>query len=137
MNESKLEDIAFKLNCYETPTGTTFATEVSEDGDTVAVTCSNNPEFPIVLAKTDTQILSVCPLFTLDDVEQSNHAELNKVLLQLSPVVPLSSFGYQGDSIILYGAMAVSTLFENIAHELEVQANNTLDVLESLTEFLK
>ena len=137
MSESNLENIAFRLNGYETAAGSTFVAEMNEGGETVTVTCSNNAEFPIILAQTDTQILSVCPLFTLDDVAEEDHAALNKILLQLSPVVPLSSFGYQGDSILLYGAMAVNTLFENLAHELEVQANNTLDVLESLTEFLK
>lgn len=136
MSESNLENIAFKLNGHETNTGTTFVAEINEGGDTVTVTCSNNAEFPIILAQTDTQILSVCPLFNLADIDSSREHELNKILLQLSPVVPLSSFGYQGDSIILYGAMAVNTLFENLAHELEVQANNTLDVLESLTEYL-
>ena len=40
MSESNLENIAFKLNGHETTTGTTFAAEVNEGGDTVTVTCS-------------------------------------------------------------------------------------------------
>lgn len=134
MSEGNLEEIAFKLNKYESPTATTFTADVN--GDTVTVTCSKNLEFPICLVETDTQIISVCQLFTLADVDESRHAELNKILLQLSPVMALSSFGYQGDTIILYGSMAVNTSFDNIAHELEVQARNTLDALESLAEYL-
>ena len=58
------------------------------------------------------------------------------MLLRLSPAVPLSSIGLQGDTYILFGAMAKETLFENIAHELEVQAENTIDVLEVVEDFL-
>jgi uncharacterized protein YjfI (DUF2170 family) len=135
MSESRLDDIAFNLNECRTPSGTTFEAIVNDGDGTVTVSCSNSPEFPIVLAQTQTQILSVCPLFNLSDVDSARHAELSTTLLQLSPVIPLSSLGYQGESVIMFGAMAINTVFDNIAHELEVQASNTLDVLDALTEF--
>ena len=62
--------------------------------------------------------------------------ELNRTFLQLSPAVPLSSLGLQGDTYILFGAMALSTRFEVVAHELEVQAENTIDVLEAIEHLL-
>jgi len=52
----------------------------------------------------------------------------------MSPAVPLSSLGLQGDMYILFGAMALSTSVENIVHELEVQAENTIEVLEEIQE---
>jgi uncharacterized protein YjfI (DUF2170 family) len=38
---------------------------------------------------------------------------------------------------ILFGSMALNTVFDNIAHELEVQADNTLEALDALKDFLK
>ena len=62
--------------------------------------------------------------------------ELNLAFLRLSPAVPLSSLGLQEDTYILFGAMGLETRFEVIAHELEVQAENTIDVLEAVEHLL-
>ncbi len=133
----KLEEISFRLNDYHTAGGVTFDAVLSEQGDTLEVTCSENPDFPIVVTATDTQIISVTPLFALSDVVDDKRDELNKILLALSPVVPLSAIGLQEDMYILFGSMAVNTVFENLAHELAVQADNTLEVLDALKDFLK
>ena len=131
-----LDDLAFQLN--ERPAsseGTTFDAVVTADG-IVEVVCSNNDEFPIHLTRTDTQLLSVTPLFSAGEVAAGKGDELNATLLRLSPAIPLSSIGLQGDTYILFGAMALSTRFEVIAHELEVQAENAIDVLEAIESLL-
>jgi uncharacterized protein YjfI (DUF2170 family) len=58
------------------------------------------------------------------------------MLLQLAPAVPLSAFGLQDDTYILFGAIALGTSFEIIVHELEVQAENTIDVLDAIQSLL-
>ncbi|MFT7560950.1 MAG: hypothetical protein ACI93R_002875 [Flavobacteriales bacterium] len=136
MNEI-LDALSLKLNQYGQTNAVTFDSVISEDNCTLEVICSTNPDFPIYVSATENQILSVSPLFTTDTVVDGKIDELNKVMLGLSPVVPLSSLGTQGEMYILYGAMAVNTVFENIVHELEVQAMNTLDVIDALKEFLK
>ena len=108
---------------------------MTED-DILEVVCSDNDEFPIHVTRTDTQLLSVTPLFTTEEVPPDNLAELNATLLRLSPAVPLSAIGLQGNTYILFGAMALSTRFEVIAHELEVQAENTIEVLETVERLL-
>ncbi len=133
--QNTLEDLAFNLNTAVTPEGTRFDAVVMEDG-VIEVICSNNEEFPIHIAMTETQIITVTPLFDVCEVQQGKADELNKMLLQLSPAVPLSSIGLQDNHYILFGAMALNTLFENIVHELEVQAENTLDVLEVVEPLL-
>lgn len=130
-----LEDLAFQLNTYTSESGTTFDALVGEDR-ILEVTCSNNDEFPINVTATDTQLLAVTPLFHVNEVVSGGAEALHEMLLRLSPAVPLSSIGLQGDTYILFGAMAKETLFENIAHELEVQAENTIDVLEVVEDFL-
>lgn len=130
-----LDDLAFHLNDYSGEEGTTFDALVTER-DILEVVCSNNDEFPIHITTTETQILSVTPLFTIAEVQPDKIDELNRTFLQLSPAVPLSSLGLQGDTYILFGAMALSTRFEVVAHELEVQAENTIDVLEAIEHLL-
>ena len=130
-----LDDLAFRLNDYVDEEGTTFDALVTER-DILEVVCSNNDEFPIHVTMTETQILSVTPLFSLAEVLPDQGDELNEIFLRLSPAVPLSSIGLQGDTYILFGAMALSTRFEVIAHELEVQAENTIEVLEAVEHLL-
>ena len=130
-----LDDLAFRLNDYVDEEGTTFDALVTEN-DILEVVCSNNDEFPIHVTMTETQILSVTPLFSVAEVQMDKHDELNETFLRLSPAVPLSSIGLQGDTYILFGAMALDTRFEVIAYELEVQAENTIDVLEAVEHLL-
>jgi len=130
-----LDDLAFRLNVTTTDEGTTFDAMALDD-DVLQVICSNNEEFPINIAITDTQILAVTPLFSALEVLDKNLAELNENFLRMSAAIPLSCLGKQGDSYILFGAMSVNTIFENIVHELEVQAENTLDVLEAIEPLL-
>ncbi len=133
----KLEDLAFKLNTIESSSGARFAAEYSADTDTLKVTCDINPEAMIFMVQSDEQIISVTPLFGLDEIEPEAKSELFETLLRISPVVPLSSIGLQENNCVLFGAMPVNTLFENIAHELECQADNYSDVLIALDSFFK
>ena len=130
-----LNELAFKLNAHITDEGTRFDAVVSEDG-VLEVFCSNNDEFPINLVKTETQLLAITPLFSVAEVKPDQLNELNEELLFISPAIPLSSIGRQGETYILFGAMALNTTLENIIHELEVQAENTLDVLEVVEPLL-
>ena len=130
-----LDDLSYRLNGYTGDEGTTFDALVTDDG-ILEVVCSNNDEFPIHVTQTETQLLSVTALFTTAEVQSGKLNEVNEVFLRLSPAVPLSSIGLQGGTYILFGAMALSTRFEVIAHELEVQAENTVDVLEVVEHLL-
>ncbi len=130
-----LEDLAFRLNEFTTEEGTSFDA-VLNDNTVLDVICSNVEEFPIKMAATETQLLSVTPLFHKSEVKPESLDELNTLLLQLSPVVPLSAVGMQADNYILFGAMSLKTSFENIVHELEVQAENTVEILESIQQLL-
>ena len=130
-----LDELEFRLNGFTGEEGTTFDALVTEDG-ILEVVCSNNDEFPIHVTQTDTQLLSVTALFSTTEVLEGKQDEVNEAFLRLSPAVPLSSIGLQGDTYILFGAMALDTRFEVIAHELEVQAENTVDVLEVVEHLL-
>lgn len=134
--KKKLEELSFQLNNHTSAADNSFDAITSAEGDTLEVTCSEAPDFPMYVSATDNQILSVTPLFKAESVKNGEIEKLNMTILNMGPVVPLSAIGLQGNTYVLYGAMAINTVFENIAHELEVQADNTNDVLEALQEFL-
>ncbi len=130
-----LEDLAYKLNTYSSITGVSFAATLAEDEETLEVVCNTNPDASIFVVISDQQILAITPLFSVDDIQESLRDELNKTLLSLSPVIPLSSIGLQENNYVLFGAMPITTVFDNIAHEFEVQADNTNDVLIALESY--
>lgn len=130
-----LEDLAFKLNTFETSAGSRFAAEYLNETQTLKVSCDINPDALIFVVVSEEQILSVTPLFTLDEVQPELRSQLFETLLRISPLIPLSSVGLQDSSCVLFGAMSVNTLFENIAHELECQADNYNDTLAALGDF--
>jgi len=133
--DNALNELAHSLNTTTTTEGSYFEAILTESG-TIEVICSNNTEFPIQVVMTEKQILAVTHLFKTSEVQPDKVAELNTALLELSPLVPLSSTGMQGDNYILFGAMAISTDIKEIVHELEVQAENTIDVLEAIESLL-
>ncbi len=132
----QLDDLGFFLNTYVSDEGTKFDAVLDED-QILVVICSSNDEFPIHMTKTDTQLLAVTPLFKSSEVKDGALEELHETFLRLSPAVPLSSIGLQGDTYILFGAMALSTSLEVVAHEVGVQAENTIDVLEVVEHLLQ
>lgn len=133
--ENALNELAHSLNTTTTKEGNNFDAILTDSG-TIEVTCSNNTEFPIQVVMTEKQILAVTHLFKTSEIQPDKVAELNTMLLELSPLVPLSSTGMQGDNYILFGAMAISTDIKEIVHELEVQAENTVDILEAIEPLL-
>ncbi|MFT5421607.1 MAG: hypothetical protein ACI9D5_002365 [Candidatus Endobugula sp.] len=132
---TNLSILATELNTCETKTGATFVAEVLPDNETIQVTSSIDPDAVVFLVATEEQLLTITPLFKLGDVDESLRAAFYEDLLRVSPVIPLSSVGLQGDDVILFGSMSVNTVFDNIAHEIECQADNYSEVLAALSEY--
>ena len=135
---NSLADLALTLCEQRTEAGTSFEASVVavDSGETIVVKTSICPDFPLVVTKTSKQILSVIDLFSMTDVRPESVAELDRILLALSPIMPLSSFGTIGDEVVLFGSMPVATITANIVHELEVQSQNCIEALEVLEELL-
>lgn len=135
-----LKELAIQLNGFVKDGFTLDVLPIQENGNgditVLQVIVEGFDELPIFVTATEEQVLCVTNLFTKDEVKAENLDELNAMLLKLTVNVPLSSFGMIDDQYVLFGAMGVSTLVENIAHELVVQAENSLEALEALEQFL-
>ncbi|NQY51877.1 MAG: DUF2170 family protein [Piscirickettsiaceae bacterium] len=135
MND-KLQEIANAINMQSINSSSSYTATIREDGGTLLIKDINSPEAIIVIVITGNQILSITPLFSISSVIPERVAELNKVLLTISLPLSLSSLGIQDDRYILFGSMAINTTIENLVHEIEVQAANYDDVMDSVDEFI-
>ncbi|MGX5175365.1 DUF2170 family protein [Aliikangiella sp. IMCC44653] len=135
-----LKELAIKLNGFVQDGFALDVLPMQENGDgeitVLQIIVEGFDELPVYVTATEEQILCVTNLFTIDEVKPNLVDELNSTLLQLTVNVPLSSFGVIDNQYVLFGAMSVSTLQENIAHELVTQAENSLEALEALEQFL-
>ena len=137
----QLKELAIQLSGLIQNGFTLDVLPIQENGSgeisVLQVTVEGFDELPIFVTATDEQILCVTHLFKQIEVKEELIADLNKTLLQLSINIPLSSLGLIDDQYVLFGAMSVNTLVDNIAHEIVTQSENALETLEALEEFLK
>lgn len=103
----------------------------------IQVSIEGREELPIFVTCSDTQIICLCYLWTADDVQPEQRAELHEALLDLNPSVPLSSFGRVDGRYMLTGALARSARAEDVAHEVAVLSDNALDALDALADYLR
>lgn len=109
---------------------------ISGEQDVLQVIVEDNSELPIFVTRTDEQILCISYLFEASEVDSARVAELNATLLQLNIPVPLSAFALIDGRYSIFGALSVNSTFDDIAHEIATLADNAVDALEALEEFL-
>jgi uncharacterized protein YjfI (DUF2170 family) len=109
---------------------------ITGEQDVLQVVVEDNNELPIFVTRTDEQILCISYLFEASEVDQDRIAELNATLLQLNIPVPLSAFALIDGRYSIFGALSVNSTFDDIAHEIATLADNAVDALEALEEFL-
>lgn len=132
---NKLNALVPILNSGMNSSGSRFVAILNQDG-ILEVKCSNNVDYPIHIVITHEQILTITYLFDIDAVEKNKLNKLNDMFLEINPIIPLSSLGKQGDKYILFGSMPIDTDIKFLMHELEIQAENTIDVLETIESLL-
>jgi uncharacterized protein YjfI (DUF2170 family) len=109
---------------------------ISGDQDVLQVVVEGFDELPIFVTVTDEQMLCISYLFDRNELKDGVAAELNNTLLQLNVPMPLSSFAIIEDKYSIFGSLSVNSSFDDIAHELVTLADNAIDALESIEEYL-
>ncbi|MCC2639304.1 MAG: hypothetical protein K0Q68_3023 [Moraxellaceae bacterium] len=102
----------------------------------VQVTVEGREELPIYVTCAEPQILCIVYLWGEDEVKAGQGAELLGTLLDLNVSIPLSSFGRIGGRYVLFGALARNADVHDIAEDVAVLSDNSLDALEAFSEFL-
>jgi len=137
-NNMTLPDLATALNGLETEEGMSFNAEViNGEVPTLQVTVSDREEFPIYITIDDSQILAVSYLWKESEIKPGSREELLEALLTLNIPMPLSSFSKLGGQYVIFGALSCHSDIEDIIHEVDTLSDNTLEALESISEFLQ
>ncbi|WP_333894897.1 DUF2170 family protein [Atlantibacter hermannii] len=104
--------------------------------DIITITLKQYGDLNLHLSLTSKQILIetvICPVRNICDVN-----ELNYRLLRLQKILPLSSVGISvinhQDYYIAFGALSLSSSFDDIFLEIETLANNALELAEMISE---
>ena len=110
---------------------------ISGEQDVLQVVVEGYDELPIFVTVTEEQMLCISYLFGEDELKDGMADELNSTLLKLNVPMPLSSFAIIEDKYSIFGSLSVNSSFEDIAHELVSLADNAIDALETIEEYLK
>ena len=61
---------------------------------------------------------------------------MHESMLEMNIPMPLSAFSKIGDKYVTFGALSISSTFEDIEHELAVLSNNAIEVIDDMSEYL-
>lgn len=134
-----IHKIADHLNTLadNSETGMNFDCQpISGEVDVLQVTILGREELPIFVSVTDDQILCITYLWGKEEVKENCLAELHTSMLEMNIPMPLSSFSKIGDKYVIFGALSISSSFDDIEHELAVLNNNALEVIDDMSSYL-
>ena len=132
-----LQELSIKLSDHQHEGMGFESFLISGEQDVLQVVVEGFDEIPIFVTVTEEQLLCISYLFGKDELKEDLINDLNETLLTLNVPMPLSAFAIIDDKYSIFGALAASSSFDDIAHELVTLADNAIDALESIEGFLK
>ena len=136
MNIHKIAD-HFNTLADNSVTGMVFDCQpITGEVDVLQISIIGREELPIFLSVTDDQILCITYLWGSDEVNPECFADMHISMLEMSIPMPLSSFSKIGDKYVIFGALAISSSFDDIEHELAVLNNNAIEVIDDMIDYL-
>ena len=139
-NHMNIHKIANHLNTLadNSETGMEFDCQpISGEVDVLQITVIGREELPIFVSVTDDQILCITYLWGEDEVVPEKKADMHEAMLEMSIPMPLSSFSKIGDKYVIFGALSITSSFDDIEHELAVLSNNAIEVIDDMSDFLR
>lgn len=100
-------------------------------GDVIVVVMEDFGELPVLITVGETQIVMKVDLYPANSA--GNQALVNETFLRMNDTLPMSNISIYNDAkgeaiYALSGQMAVSTIIENIILELDILADNALEL---------
>ncbi|MEW6990894.1 YjfI family protein [Colwelliaceae bacterium 6441] len=134
-----IHKIANHLNALadNSETGMVFDCQpISGEVDVLQITVIGREELPVFVSVTDDQILCITYLWGTSEVKPECIADMHESMLEMNIPMPLSSFSKIGDKYVIFGALAISSTFNDIEHELAVLNNNAIEVIDDMSDYL-
>jgi len=105
--------------------------------DILKITIEDMEELPVYVSVSDNQILCISYLFKEDEICNNDGSSLHDIMLKMNIPMPLSSFSKINDQYVIFGALSINSSINDIAHEIEILSENTLEAIETLKDYLK
>ena len=132
-----IQDIALRFSEQNSYEGATFDVQIIPgEVEVLQIIVGGLEEVPVYLSITDSQLLCIAYLWDESEVNQKKRGDMLETMLSMNIPMPLSSFARIADKYAIFGAMAVTSSFDDIAHEVIVLSENTVEALSALEEFL-
>ena len=106
------------------------------DVEVLQIVVEDREELPIFVSVSDEQILCIAYLFKDDEVKEGMLDDMNHAMLAANISIPLSAFAKIDAQYVIYGALSVHSQLEDIVHELDVLACNTIEAIEAMRTYL-
>ena len=133
----KLNEVVAALNAATTKEGLAIRAEIIDAGEgIIKIEVEEREEFPIMLDVDEDQMTAIVNLWSQNEVKEGAEAEMMSVMLSMNVALPLSAFAKTGGIYQLFGAMSANTVMENIVEEINVLSDNTLEVVDALSDYL-
>lgn len=108
-----------------------------EDADVLEIIIDEFAEMPCYLSVTDDQVLCITYLWRNNDIKPETRVELLEEMMELNVPMPLSAFARIGGHYVLFGALAITSTFEDVCHEIITLSKNAVEAIEDLGHYLK
>ncbi|MDQ6976359.1 MAG: DUF2170 family protein [Mariprofundaceae bacterium] len=106
------------------------------DVEVLQIAIEDREELPIFVSVSDEQILCIAYLFKEDEVKEGMLDDINHAMLTANISIPLSAFAKIDAQYVIYGALSVRSHLDDVVHELDVLASNTIDAIEAMHPYL-
>jgi len=134
-----IHKIANHLNALadNSETGLIFDCQpISGEVDVLQVSVIGREELPIFISVTDDQILCITYLWGEEEVKSDRIADMHTAMLEMNIPMPLSSFSKIGDKYVIFGALSISSSFDDIEHEIDVLNSNAIEIIDDMSDYL-
>ncbi len=132
------QDIAIRFSELNSYQGFSFDCQlIPGDTDVLQIVVSDYEEIPVYISITETQILCISYLWSEDEVVQEKRGEMMELMLEINIPMPLSAFSKIGDKYVIFGALMADSSFEEVVHEIITLAENSVEAISAMTDYLK
>lgn len=131
-----IQDLA--LSFLELPSMEGYSADVQMipgDVDVIQIILADYEEVPVYISITDSQILCITYLWTEDEIDPAQRIELMETLLEMNIPMPLSSFAKVDNRYAIFGALAMSSSVDDVAHEVVILMENAIEALTALEDY--
>ena len=104
--------------------------------DVLQVVVGDNEEFPVYVSATETQVLCITYLCSEDEVRPDAKTKMLEAMLEMNIPIPLSAFSRIDDRYVLFGAVSSHARSASVVNEIITLADNAIDGLSALEDFL-